>query len=157
MSHFSLSLSLSLSLQYSAISAEQMDRSLLNSNHLILWLILLSLTLLRLASACLPFILLFFSLLFRTFIWDNMLRYRISPTYFSSPFSPFIICYTLCTVLSLLPVVLLVVFAIGISELFIPLMGRAGAMVSSDVLISLVSGLIATLVFFNFVSLLINN
>ena len=145
-------LSLFPSLQYPSINAEQMDRILLNSNHLLLWMILLTLTILRLASSCLPFILLFFSLLFRTFIWDNILRSRISPTYFSSPLSPYIIGYTLCTVLSLLPVVLLVVFAIGISELFIPLMGRVGAIVSSDVLMSVVSGSVASLVFFSFVS-----
>ena len=60
--------------------------------------------------------------------------------------------YLIFTVLSLLPVVLLAVFAVGVTELFIPLMGRAGAIVSSDVIMAIVSSILTCLAFMSFVS-----
>ena len=141
--HLSLFLSLP---QFPSINGEQFDRILLQSNQLILWFSLLILTLLRLASSCLPFVLLLFSLSFRTLIWDNMLRPQLRPS------SLVTMGYLIFTVLSLLPVVLLAVFAVGVTELFIPLMGRAGAIVSSDVIMSIVSSILTCLAFMSFVS-----
>ena len=111
-----------------------------------MWFSLLILTLLRLASSCLPFVLLLFSLSFRTLIWDNMLRPQLRPS------SLVTMGYLIFTVLSLLPVVLLAVFAVGVTELFIPLMGRVGAIVSSDVIMAIVSSILTCLAFMSFVS-----
>lgn len=56
--------------------------------------------------------------------------------------------------LSFLPVVLLIVFAVSISDMFIPLMGRAGAIVSSDYIISIISAITASLILFLIVSII---
>ena len=93
-----------------------------------------------------PICIILFSLSFCTLIWDNMLRPQLHPS------SLVTMGYLLFTVLSLLPVVLLAVFAVGVTELFIPLMGRVGAIVSSDVIMAIVSSILTCLAFMSFVS-----
>lgn len=120
-----------------------MEQIIMHSNQFVWWGVLLITTYLRLSSAFVPFLLLIFPLTFRTFLWDILLKPLISklkiPTLYKNGF---IICYAL----AMLPLLLSFLLVYSIMDLFIPLMGRSGSIVSPDVVIAIISASLTCLV-----------
>ena len=101
---------------------------MLYSNQLLLWILLLLATYYRLSSSCVPMMLLLFLVVFRTFIWDNFLKYRYKSK----------VGFISLHFVSLSPLVIIIVTNITLMELFIPLMGRFGAIISPDIAIPVI-------------------
>ena len=113
-----------------------MEQIIMHSNQFVWWGVLLVTTYLRLSSAFVPFLLIFFPLIFRTFLWDILLKPLISKSKFPIMYkNGFIISYTL----SMLPVILSLILVFSIMDIFIPLMGRSGSIASPDVVIAIIS------------------
>ena len=113
-----------------------MEQIIMHSNQFVWWGVLLVTTYLRLSSAFVPFLLLVFPLVFRTFIWDILLKPLISKSKFPIMYkNGFIICYAL----AMLPLMLSFILVYSIMDLFIPLMGRSGSIASPDVVIAIIS------------------
>lgn len=113
-----------------------MEQIIMHSNQFVWWGVLLITTYLRLSSAFVPFLLIYFPLIFRTFLWDILLKPLISKSKFPIIYqNGFIICYAL----AMLPVMLSLVLVYSVMDIFIPLMGRSGSIASPDVVIAIIS------------------
>lgn len=97
---------------------------------LLVWTIILSvMTYYRLASAHLPLLLVMFPLIIRVFIWENFFATKTS----HPKLGAFVLMYLLAT---LIPIQFCTYVTMGVFDVFVPIMGRAGTQTPPDVFIA---------------------
>lgn len=97
---------------------------------LLVWTVILSImTYYRLASAHLPLLLVIFPLVVRVFIWENFFATKIV----HQKLQAFVFMYFLAI---LIPVQFCTYITIGVLDVFVPMMGRAGTEMPPDVFIA---------------------
>jgi MFS family permease len=130
----------------SNVSCEQFERIMLCSKQIILWLILLIATYYRLSSSCVPMFLLLFLVVFRTLLWDNCLSGYIQSK----------VGFILAYMMAMLPLIFLILSNIITLDLFIPMMGRFGSVISCDIFMAVISSMVVSLLLFYPISSLVN-
>jgi hypothetical protein len=91
-----------------------------------------------------PMFLLLFLVVFRTLLWDNCLSGYIQSK----------VGFILAYMMAMLPLIFLILSNIITLDLFIPMMGRFGSVISCDIFMAVISSMVVSLLLFYPVRLL---
>ena len=120
-----------------------MEKASFLAAQLLTSIFLLLLTTLGLSSAFMPLLLATAPLIFRTFLLETLIAPELRKGHDLSLYG---LAYTLCCVLGVgLPLMLIVQLDMGLMQMFVPLTGRMGTLVPSDLAVGIVTAVIVSL------------
>lgn len=124
------------------IPLSQLEKSCTLSIQFLWCVLLVILTYLHICSAFIFFVAVAFQLIFRTFLHDLLISPELRKRRFGGMCS---LAYTLCSVFAMgFPWMFRMQLDIGLVQLFVPLMGRSGAIVPPDLAIGILMAVIVT-------------